>query len=40
MALLVGCIAANDALGRTTGGERLEGLVAEYNEIVGRTLAA
>jgi hypothetical protein len=30
MALLIGCIAANDALGRTTGGEHLEGLLAEY----------
>jgi hypothetical protein len=37
MALLGGCIAANDAFGQTTGGERLEGLVAEYHEIVART---
>jgi Family of unknown function (DUF5677) len=40
MALLGGCIAANDALGGTAGGERLEGLVAEYNETVARTLPA
>ena len=40
MALLGGCIAANDAFGRTAGGERLEGLVAEYHEIVARTLPA
>ena len=36
MALLGVCIAANDAFGGTTGGERLEGLVAEYNEIAAR----
>jgi hypothetical protein len=34
-ALLGGCI-ANDAFGGTTGGEGLEGLVAEYNEIAAR----
>jgi hypothetical protein len=37
LAMLWGCIAANDALGKTTGGEQLEGLVAEYNEIAART---
>jgi hypothetical protein len=37
MALLGGCIAANDAFGRTAGGEQLEGLVAEYHEIAART---
>jgi hypothetical protein len=40
MALLGGCIAANDAFGKTTGGERLDGLVAEYHEIAARTLPA
>lgn len=40
MALLIGSIAANDALGRTTGGEHIEGLLAEYNEIVARTMPA
>ena len=39
MALLGGCIAAN-AFGGTTGGEGLEGLVAEYNEIAARPLPA
>ena len=34
------CIAANDAFGRTTGGERLEGLVAEYDELAARSLPA
>jgi hypothetical protein len=37
LAMLWGCIAANDALGKTTGGEQLEELVAEYNEIAART---
>jgi hypothetical protein len=37
MALLGSCIAVNDAFGRTTGGEHLDGLVAEYQEIVART---
>jgi hypothetical protein len=37
MALLGGCIAANNAFGGTTGGERLEGLVADYQEIAART---
>jgi hypothetical protein len=37
LALLIVCIAANDAFGRTTGGEQLDELVAEYNEIVART---
>ena len=39
MALLIVCIAADDAFGKTTGGERLDGLVAEYNEIAVRTRA-
>lgn len=37
MAMLTCCIAANEAFGRTTGGERLEELVAEYNEIATQT---
>jgi hypothetical protein len=37
MALLTCCRVANETFGRTTGGERLEGLVAEYNEIAART---
>ena len=37
MALLGGCIAANNAFGGTTGGERLDGLVAEYRAIAART---
>jgi hypothetical protein len=40
IALLVCCIAANDALRRTIRVDELEGLVAEYNEIVTRTLPA
>ena len=40
MALLGVCISANITFGRTTGGERLEGLVAEYHEIAARTLPA
>jgi hypothetical protein len=40
MALLGGCIAANDALGGTAGGERLEGLVAEYDKLAARSLPA
>ena len=39
MALLIVCIAANDAFGKTSGDERLDGLVAEYNEIAVRTRA-
>jgi hypothetical protein len=39
-ALLIVCIAANDAFGRTTVGQRLEGLVAEYNEFGARPLPA
>jgi DNA phosphorothioation-dependent restriction protein DptG len=37
MALLGVCISANTALGGTAGGERLEGLVAEYHEVAART---
>jgi uncharacterized protein DUF5677 len=37
MALLGGCIAANTTFGGTAGGERLEGLIAEYCEIAART---
>lgn len=37
LALLWGCIAANDAVGKTPGGEQLEELHAEYNEIAART---
>jgi hypothetical protein len=40
MALLGVCISANTAFGGTTGGERLDGLVAEYHEIAARTLPA
>jgi hypothetical protein len=40
MALLGGCIAANEAFGRTVGGDRLEGLVAEFKRIAARTHAA
>jgi hypothetical protein len=40
MALLGVCISANIAFGGTTGGERLEELVAEYHEIAARTLPA
>jgi len=40
MALLGGCIAANDALGGTAGGKRLEGLVAEYDKLAARSLPA
>ena len=40
MALLGGCIAANNAFGGTTVGERLEELVAEYHKITARTLPA
>lgn len=40
MALLGVCISANTAFGGTTGGERLDGLVAEYHEIATRTLSA
>jgi hypothetical protein len=39
MALLGGCTAANTAFGQTAGGERLEGLFAEYHEIAARTHA-
>jgi hypothetical protein len=37
LALHIVCIAANDAFGRTTGGERLERLIAEYDELAART---
>ena len=37
MALLGVCIAADIAFGRTTGGERLDGLKTEYFEIANRT---
>jgi hypothetical protein len=40
LALLIVCIAANDALGKTTGGAQLDQLVAEYNDIAARTLPA
>jgi Family of unknown function (DUF5677) len=36
MALLGGSTAANTAFGQTAGGERLEGLFAEYHEIAAR----
>jgi hypothetical protein len=39
-ALLYACISANTAFGGTTGGERLDGLVAEHNEIEARPLSA
>ena len=37
MALLTCCMVANETFGRTTGGERLEELVAEYHELVAQT---
>jgi hypothetical protein len=37
-ALLYACISANTAFGKTTAGERLDGLVAEHNEIEARPL--
>jgi hypothetical protein len=40
MALRGVCVAANVAFGGTTGGEQLDGLVAEYHEIAARTLRA
>jgi hypothetical protein len=40
MALLGGCIAADNAFDGTAGGERLERLVAEYHEIAARTHSA
>jgi hypothetical protein len=40
IALLIVCPAANDAFGRTTGGERLDGLVAEYDELAARPLSS
>jgi hypothetical protein len=39
MALLIGCITANNALGRTTGGEQLEGLVEEFNKEFNKIMA-
>jgi hypothetical protein len=37
MARLTACIAANDALGDTKGGEQLEEFAAEYDKILTRT---
>ena len=37
VAMLWSCAAANDAFGRTTGDERLEGLVAQYRELLAQT---
>jgi hypothetical protein len=38
MALLGVCTSADIAFDGTTGGERLDGLVAEYHEIAARPL--